>query len=167
MKKGSKALTLIPRDESGNDLRPLYFIPWMPESEPQPNEYNRRAFGDRVLGAAVARVGRTAVDEDVVLNFDEILNEVTLGVFGKWRNKEAKKSLRTCVRKLLNDHLNTTGALKSDPDGTGQAIAVKLSEEKIKAAIIKAFRDTIETEWDKPDPQGTLFEGKSDAGDAE
>jgi hypothetical protein len=167
VKRGNKAVTLIPVDDSGNDLRPLYFIPWMPDSEPQPNEYNRRAFGNRVLGAAVVRVGRTTVDEDVILNFDELLTEVTLGVYGKWRNREAKKSLRNCVRKLLNDHLNKTAALKSDPDGTGQSIQVKLSDEKIKAAVIKVFRETILTEWDKPDPQGKLFEQQADKGEAE
>lgn len=157
-KRGSKAITLIPRDEGGNDLRPLYFIPWMPDSEPVPNEYNRRAFGSRILGAAVMRVGRTPVEEDVTLNYDELLEEVTLGVFKKWRNKDAKRSLRNCVRKLINDHLGKTSALKSDPDKTGQSVAVKLSDEKIKNQIIKAFRETIEAEWDKPDPQGDLFE---------
>jgi len=158
VKRGSRAVTLIPRDENGNDIRPLYFIPWMPDSDPQPSEYNRRAFGNRVLGAAVVRVGRTAVNEDVVLKFDDLLDDVTLSVYGKWRNREAKKNLRKSVQKLLNEHLNKTSALKNDPDGAGQSIRVKLPDDKIKAQIIKAFRDTIETEWDKPDLQGELFE---------
>lgn len=157
-KRGSKAVTLIPRDLNGNDLRPLYFIPWMPESESQPSEYNKKAFGNRILGAVVTRVGRAAVGDDVILNLDEILDEVTLGVYGKWRNSEGKRSLRTCARKLVNTHFDKTGAIKHDPDGTGRSVLVKLSEEKIKLAIIKACRETIDTRWDEPDLQGNLFE---------
>lgn len=165
-RRGSKAIKLIPRDDFGNDIRPLYFIPWMPESEPEHNEYNSRAFGNRILGAAVVRIGRTEVGEDAVLNYEELLDEVTLGVFAKWRNKDAKKSLRERVRKLLADHLVRTGALRYDPDGSGQSIAVKLSEEKIKSGVIKAFRETISMDWDKPDPQGKLFPEDTGKGDA-
>lgn len=160
-KRGQKNMTIIAKDEGGNDIRPLYFIPWMPDSESQPSEYNRRVFGNRLLSAAVVRIGRTAVESDVLLNFDELLNEVTHNVFGKWRNKDAKKSLRGCARKLIYDHLKKTSALFSDPDKTGQTVQVKLSEEKIKAQVIKAFRETIETEWDKPEDPG-LFDNVAD-----
>lgn len=158
IKRGSKAITLIPRDEDGNDLRPLYLIPWMPDSEAQPCEYNRRAFGNRILGEAVARIGRTPVGADVLLDFNELLETATLGVFRRWRNKAAKHALHKCVRRLIWDHLGKTGVIKIDPDGTNQSALVKLSDEKIKAAVIKAFRETIQTEWDRPDPQGDLFD---------
>jgi hypothetical protein len=157
-KSGKSAVTVIPRDDSGNDLRPLYFIPWMPDSEPQPNEYNRRAFGNRLLSAAIVRVGRSVAGDDITLNFEELLNEVTVGIFGRWRNKEAKKSLRKCAQKLIYDHLKKASALTNDPDGTGQSVRIKIADEKVKAAIIKAFRETIAHEWDKPDPQMDMFD---------
>lgn len=163
VKRGSKTLPIIPRDENGNDIRPLYIIPWMPESEPHPDEYNRRAFGSRLLAASVIRVGRTAVGENVTLIFDELLDEVTLGVYAKWRNKTSKRCLRDCARKLIRDHLKRTGALTSDPNQDGQSVLIKLSEEKIKAQVIKAFRESIGTKWDEPDPQGVLaFEKRQD-----
>jgi hypothetical protein len=155
-KRGSKTITVIPRDESGNDIRPLYIIPWMPESEPQPDAYNRRAFGNRLLSAAVVRVGRTPVGDDAILNFDELLEETTLSVYAKWRNKDAKRSLKDCARKLIGAHLKGTGALTSDPYQDGQSVLIKISDEKIKGQIIKAFRETIDTKWDEPDAQGEL-----------
>jgi hypothetical protein len=155
--KGQKAVTIVPRDESGNDLRPLYFMPWMPDSESNVSEYNRRAFGNRILGASVTRIGRAAVGEDATLKIDELLDEVTLGVFARWRNRETTKAVRAAARKLLKEHLKLAHAMINEPDDLEVTIVVKLPDEKTKAAIIKAFRDTITTEWDKPEPP-SLFD---------
>ena len=155
-------LTVIPLDAEGNDLRPLYFLPWMPDAECEAVEYNRRAFGNRILGTAVVHFGRSPVEQDVVLRFDDLLNESTDGIYRRWRNKSYKGRLREQCRNLLLDHLRkVSGIMFSDPNRDGQSVAVKVPDEKTKRAIIRAFRDELDKEWNKPaDP--SLFDKQED-----
>jgi len=155
-KTDKPVIRLIASDEGGNDLRPLYFMPWMPDCDPEPDEYAKKAFTRRVLGAAVTRIGRTSIGEDAVLRYEEILDEVTQGVFGKWKNREGRKRLHDNARKLIIQHVKKTGAL-SNGSGDGQSIAVKISEEKIKSDLIKAFRESADLKWNDPE-EPTLFD---------
>ena len=162
--KRRKAITVLPRDKSGNDLRPLYPIPWMPDSEAEVNEYNARAFGNRVLGAAVTRFGRSPVDEDVILNVDELLSDATMDLYRQWRNKDTAKKLREKVRTLLTSHLKKVSDLMiSDPMNNGQSLLVKVPDEKTKNMIIRALREAAEKDWNKP-AEPTLFDAVENAG---
>lgn len=71
----------------GQDPRPLYFIPWVPDA---PDETDLRAFREKMRAHLLAWLGRIPTGE-ATLEFDVLLDEVSRGVFGLWRSQGSLK----------------------------------------------------------------------------
>lgn len=89
------------RDEE--DPRPLYVIPWIPES---PDE-DLSALREKLRSQLLSHIGRSRLGE-ITIRFDELLNEVSRGVYGLWRDRQSlrgqvNRTVGSIVRALAGD----------------------------------------------------------------
>ncbi len=135
------------------DPRPLYYIPWMPESEPRTDTYNFHSFGCRVLNATAEVIGLTRPPNEATIDFEEALQRATSGHYRLWRNKTTRQAIREGARKLIREVVSGASAdVKIQPVGhpatTGWRIEV--SHDRIKGKIIKALRQWPGHDWITP-----------------
>ena len=99
--------------EAAGDPRPLYVIPWIPESEDE----DLSALREKLRSQLLSHIGRSSLGE-LKLRFDDLLDEVSLGVYGLWRNRGS-----------LRGQVNTTvgGIVSALTDGH-QTVTVRTAE---------------------------------------
>jgi hypothetical protein len=165
--KRRRRLLVLPTDRSGNDPRPLYLIPWMPNTEPdKQDDYNIRVFKNRILAATVTKFGRSKVGDPVLVDVEETLRDITRGVYDLWRNKAARADMRGKVRELIITHLRkVSGIMFDDPTKSGAQIRVLVPDEKTQNAIIRELRQTVDDNW-QPNER-TLFDKPDDYWDSD
>lgn len=84
----------------GQDPRPLYVIPWIPDA---PDDTDLTAFREKVRAQVLAWLGKARIGGEVTLSLDHALDEVSRGIFGYWRNKESLHGrVYPAVGKLVN-----------------------------------------------------------------
>lgn len=69
-----------------DDPRPLYVIPWIPGSE----EEDLSALREKLRSQLLSNIGRAPIGE-VELTFDDLLDEVSRGVYALWRDRQSLK----------------------------------------------------------------------------
>ncbi len=82
-------LKLIPEQRvmkvnADQDPRPLYVIPWIPDIQ---DDADLAAFKEKLRVQILSWLGRASVGGQNTLSFEELLNEVSRGVFQYWRDK--------------------------------------------------------------------------------
>lgn len=98
--------TLLPEAalvlEETSDPRPLYIVPWHPDS---PAETDRRAFASKTKSHLIANVNTAALGSATVVLFDELLFEMSRGVYRKADPaalRRVRAELRSIVTKLVD-----------------------------------------------------------------
>lgn len=82
-------LKLVPEQRvmkvnADQDPRPLYVVPWIPDVQ---DDTDLEAFKEKLRVQILSWLGRASIGGQVTLSFDELLNEVSRGVFQYWRDK--------------------------------------------------------------------------------
>lgn len=111
--------------EEGTDPRPLYLVPYDPDSEQSDAErkFARRILFERMQSAFISRLGRIRPPDTVVYTADDLLNEATFGLFRVWDNRDSLKHMRNlCVQFMspLTQHLNSiiAASVSREPNKT-------------------------------------------------
>ena len=109
--KASMPLQLIPQQlvvsrAPDQDPRPLYVIPWIPDAQ---DGADLAAFKEKVRVVLLSWLGKTPVGSPV-LPFEEVLHDVTRGVFRQWADKQSLlgrvlPTLEKLVRSLFGDDI--------------------------------------------------------------
>ena len=68
--------------EGDEDPRPLYVIPWIPDS----GDEDHSALQEKLRSQLLSHIGRAPIG-NVRLRFDDLLDEVSRGVYGLWRDR--------------------------------------------------------------------------------
>ncbi len=69
----------------GQDPRPLYLVPWIPNSEGS----DLTALREKVRALMIVWLGRARTPGTEMLSLDQLLDDVTRGVFRYWRNRDS------------------------------------------------------------------------------
>lgn len=136
--------------DAETDPRPLYYLPWMPESEPEPSDYNQRAFADRVLASATRVIGRTRPPGEATVLFEEVLVEATHSHVRLWRNKNTKAKLVDATRELVRKVLRKAVPeiqIQSVPGQPSPGLVIKLPDDKIRKRLVKGLRQWRDDQW--------------------
>ena len=90
--------------EADDDPRPLYVIPWIPESEDE----DLSALKEKLRSQLLSHIGRSRLGE-LNLRFDDLLDEVSQSVYGLWRDSpsfrgQVNSKVGTIVDELTDGH---------------------------------------------------------------
>ena len=109
--------------EADEDPRPLYVIPWIPDS----GEDDLGALREKLRSQLLSHIGRSPIG-NVSLPFDELLDEVSRGVYGLWRDR---KSLRGQVNTTVGSIVRSlTDGIDGVNVGTAELVLSFSSEEE-------------------------------------
>ncbi len=96
------APTVVLRRDGDNDLRPLYFVPWIPgiedTQEPELRADGLRELTARVLTQAMGHVGRALVPTTLALNGTQLLSDATFRVFDRWHERNRNQFGEAAVK---------------------------------------------------------------------
>ena len=142
--------TVLRRDGE-NDLRPLYFVPWLPGNEtsqdPQLQSDGLSEFTARVLVHALADVGQASPPEDLQINCADLLRRATFGVYDYWDPRIKAQFNQAAVRILMK----TLKPIKEVRRGEGGVISVDLPNIEVQDAVVDRLRHA-----DPADPSSNL-----------
>jgi hypothetical protein len=84
-------LTLIPEQKvlsvaAEQDPKPLYVIPWIPDGQ---DSNDLEAFKEKIRAKLLSWLGKAAIGCSEVLYFEELLDDVSRGVFQYWGDKSS------------------------------------------------------------------------------
>jgi hypothetical protein len=68
------------------DPRPLYVIPWIPDVQ---DDADLEAFKEKLRAQLLSWLGKAAIPSKIIFMFEEILDEVSRGVFRYWSDKSS------------------------------------------------------------------------------
>lgn len=116
----------------GDDPRPLYIVPWMPESD----EIDRQAFQEKLRTQVLSHLGRAAFP-GLTLAFDDLLDEVSRGVFRRWRDRSSfTGTIYPAVASILRNLLGSSDAVRFGRD----RVAIRLEDEATREKLIEHVR---------------------------
>lgn len=107
------APTVVLRRDDDNDLRPLYFVPWMPgiedSQDPELHADGLRELTARVLTQAMGHVGRARVPTTLTVHGTQLLSDATFSVFDRWhetnRNRFSEAAAKIVERALKKSQI--------------------------------------------------------------
>ena len=118
--------------QDGEDPRPLYVIPWMPES----GDEDLSALREKLRAQLLSHIGRSPLGR-LELRFDDLLDEVSRGVYSLWRDRESLQgqvnaTVGSIVRAMTDG--NETVTVR-----TAEA-AISLSSEGERETLLEQIR---------------------------
>ena len=118
--------------ESDEDPRPLYVIPWIPES----GDEDLSALREKLRSQLLSRIGRSPIGI-VSLPFDELLDEVSRGVYGLWRDRKSLRGqVNTTVGRIVR---SLTDGIDGVNVGTAE-VHLSLGSEKERQVLMEHIR---------------------------
>ncbi len=142
--------TVLHRDGE-NDLRPLYFVPWLPGNEtsqdPELQSDGLSEFTARVLVHALADVGQASPPEDLQISCADLLSRATFGVYDYW-GPRVKAQFNQAATQILMKALKP---IKEARRVNGGFISVDLRSIEVQDAVIDRLRQA-----DPADPASNL-----------
>lgn len=159
-------LTLIPEKRvlsivPGQDPRPLYVIPWIPDVS---GTNSLDAFKEKIRAMVLSWLGKTRTDGSMTLGFEELLNDVSRGIFQYWGDKSSLcgrvfPTISRIVRILFADDVRVTVnkgavtvALKSgsDRDELMEKVRTVGIPEKLPEGVQLGLDEQLPTGLDEP-----------------
>ena len=80
---------VVHENREHEDVRFLYVIPWIPQTESEEDDYHKAVLAERVKVTAAEIVDRARVGRDVYIRTTEILAKLLDGVEKFWKNTPA------------------------------------------------------------------------------
>ncbi len=136
----SSPAIVLERDDD-NDLRPLYFVPWIPDIEDSQDAELRaegyRELTARVLTQVMGHVGQARVPNTLSLTGTQLLSGATLGVFDRWQEgnkKQFSEAAAKIVERRLRSHIGIRRERRDRieidlPDAEAQETAINRLEK--------------------------------------
>lgn len=75
----------VVKSQLGDDPRPLYVIPWIPDADSS----NLDALREKIRAELLARLGKATIGSSETIQFDDLLDAVTRDVFRYWRDRDS------------------------------------------------------------------------------
>jgi hypothetical protein len=156
---GKNDLTVHEIIDDKTDPRPLYYLPWMPDSAADNDTYSQQAFANRILASAVTVIGPAKPPCEIALDVEQLLLSATSNLYDRWRNRDIRKRLRDRTKELIKKTLR-----QSSPDL--ELISLELPargwkfeiiDQKIQSRIIEGLRKGEQRDWNMPVSRG-LFD---------
>lgn len=126
---------LLEIGEPGDDIRPLYLIPWVPEvaatQDPQLRADGLRELTARLFSHTIAVIGRASTPTSLSVTGTQLLDQATFGVFARWRDSDRSQFARAAAR-LVERALRATGFVRLE----GERIDIDLPTPEDQHAII-------------------------------
>lgn len=155
----------ILRSQRDNDVRPLYFIPWIPGIEktqnPELQKDGYRELTARVIIEALVDVGQAILPTTLEIRGENLLRRATFGVFDQWLDVDRKQFIAAAV-KVINARLRSLDYVRSKgrhvltielSDTTTQNNVLKLLEQSKPEDVESNIQGVIATV-----EQATLFD---------
>ena len=134
-----------------NDLRPLYFIPWIPgikeSQDPELHSDGLRELTARVLSYMLAAVGQARPPTALTLSGSLLLRNATFGVFAKWRDQD-KREFSNAVARIVDRTLKSVVPVSRLPEDSRE---IDLPDTDTKEAVINRIEQA-----DPADPSVNL-----------
>jgi len=153
--------------EDDNDPRPLYFIPYDPDScrSPGDDKYCKRILFERIQATVLGAAGRATPPAELRFQAEDLLNSAMLGSYGLWENRDSAKHMRRLVRQLLADLekavCTEVAGVLSYVETAGWVLRIEneASQERVCSALAKYTPEAIDL---SQDPQPGLFDDAPD-----
>lgn len=137
--------------DTENDIRPLYFIPWMPGIDDSQDHALQsdglRELTARVLTHTLAEVGTAQPPVTLALDGTILLNHATFGVFPYWRDDE-RKQFSEAAAKIVERTLKSVVTVRRE---FGSHLEIDLPNNETQETVI----DRLERA-DPADPKANL-----------
>ena len=128
--------------EDKNDLRPLYFVPWMPgikdSQDSRLHAEGLRELTARLMIHTLAEVGQAQPPTDLVLNSSRLLRSATYGVFDRWHDTDRKLFIKRASDILLK----TLKAISEVNRESNDVLTIDLPNTDVQDSIIDRLRNT-------------------------
>lgn len=156
---GSSPCELLKVGDEKTDPRPLYYYPWMPDSEPQPDDYNMAQFGNRVLGAIAQFLGSRKAPYSAEISFEEVLRLVYNPFFPNWRSVGQRQHIKAKAFELASKQIRSVNTKKDEEQvevkqetvgGSLGKLVVSVPTVKLHRRVIEALRKWESTPWFTP-----------------
>lgn len=119
---------------ANQDPRPLYVIPWIPDAQ---DDADLEAFREKLRAQLLSWLGKAAIAGKIMLTFEELLDDVSRGVFRYWGDKSSffgrvVPTVEKLVRVFFGD--NTRANISR------REITVNLKSEKDREELMEQVR---------------------------
>ena len=153
--------------EEGTCPRPLYFVPYDPDSDQSQAErqLSKRILFERILGSVVSATGRANPPFDLLLEPERMLNDAMFGTYEHWENPDARRHMRRLCREFMNALMRAVepvapGAMKYEPQVGWRVLAE--DQEQHKRTLDALLRFSCEELALGPPPRPELFDSLED-----
>ncbi len=119
---------------AGEDPRPLYVVPWIPDSA---ESADLSAFREKVRAEVLSRLGRPDTPTKFTIGFDEVLDSVSHGIYRHWRHKD---SLHGRVFRVLGAWMGALTAGDSAASVRNDAMDVDLQSDADRERLMETVR---------------------------
>jgi hypothetical protein len=139
------------------DPRPLYFIPLDPSVEQ--NEYGKKTLEQRLLSELLSLIGRAKIPSKTLFTVEDLLEKATWGMYGVWRDRDARTHLRRQVNSFLKNRVAALFPQNFQQDHDTWTFNVEAPGDK--EIVLSAFQKTEVIEELKITQLGLFEENKS------
>lgn len=116
------------------DPRPLYIIPWIPDVE---DDTTLEAFKEKLRAQILSWLGKASIGGQITLQFEDLLDEVSRGVFRIWRDRDSLHGrVFPTVAGIVNIFFRSDGRVSV---GT-RAVVMRLDSEKDREDLMEQVR---------------------------
>lgn len=104
----SEPISVLRKIESVEEMLPLLFIPWIPDSgESYLHSIGLSVLTGRVLCCVLAEINNAEPPVTLTLRASDILEEATYGVFSSWKEQERHSILKKVID-IISDNIQST-----------------------------------------------------------
>lgn len=132
----------ILRSQPDNDIRPLYFIPWIPGIEktqnPELQKDGYRELTARVIVEALVVVGQAILPTTLEIRGEDLLRRATFGVFDQWLDVDRNQFIAAAI-KVVNSRLQSLDCVHSKGR---HILTIKLADTTTQNNVLKLLEQS-------------------------
>ena len=140
----AQPIVVLPRaDDSEQNPRPLYFIPFDPGVQQEPEEVKRclDILLDRARMEAASVIGLTATPAPIVLQGHELLSAATFGMSARWQDHGDRQKAAAKIVSLLEHELSMVSdrPLMRSGEGAMPHLDITVHNDDQRDALVEAI----------------------------
>jgi len=159
----SPGINTFLRLDADTDPRPLYFVPFDPDTDQSEEEkvFGRRVLFERMHSAIIAAIGRARPPTVVTFRSTDLLNDATFGMYDLWENRASARHMRRLCRWFMDSlskavHVHEPGAIAYEG---GEGWKLDLPDTGWQGRILETMlRFSCETMELGEEPEPGLFD---------